>query len=275
MTDITLTVKPNPPFQPLDLREISPDTFSGKSRQEVASLPIWIGNRTSTLDTIFEISGETAQTPQDLNITINGDLPSSRRVGSKMTAGKIVVNGQAGIYLGIEMKGGQIIVNGDTGQWTGLGMKGGSIEISGNAGDFLGAAYRGTRSGMKGGLIVVKGNAGSEVGAWMKGGTIKIFSEAGLMPGVHMGGGNILIGANCLGRVGASMTGGKIVVVGEAGEILSGFQIEGIKNKAKIEGEKIPGPFYSFSGDNAEGGAGKLFVHKDKNPQLVGYESFL
>ncbi len=275
MADITLTTKANPPFQPLDLREITPDNFAGKTLEQIASLPIWIGNRSSTLSAVFDIKGETSATPQDLTITVEGGLPNSRRIGAKMTAGRIVINGQAGLYVGIEMKNGQITVNGDAGEWAGLAMKGGSIEIIGNSGNFLGASYRGARSGMKGGIIVVKGNAGSEAGAWMTGGLIKIFGDADIMPGVHMAGGSILIGGNCLGRVGASMTGGKIAVVGKTGDLLAGFQIEEIKDKAKIENDKIPGPFYTFSGDNAEAGSGKIFIHKDNNPHLTGYESFL
>ncbi len=275
MADITLTAKANPPFQPLDLREISPDNFAGKTPEQIASLPIWIGNRPSTLGAVFDVKGETSATPQDLTITIEGGLPNSRRIGAKMTAGKIIINGQTGIYAGAEMKNGQIIVNGDAGEWAGLAMKGGSIEITGNAGNFLGAAYRGARSGMKGGIIVVKGNAGSEAAAWMSGGLIKISGDAGLMPGIHMTGGSILIGGNCPGRVGASMTGGKIAVVGKTDDVLAGFQIEEIKDKAKIENDKIPGPFYAFSGDNAEAGTGKLFIHKEKNPHLAGYEAFL
>jgi formylmethanofuran dehydrogenase subunit C len=275
MANITLTTKPNPPFQPLDLREVNPDNFAGKTLEQIAALPIWIGNRLSTLGAVFNVKGDASATPQDLTITIDGSLPNSRRIGAKMTGGKIVINGHAGIYVGAEMKNGQITVNGDAGEWAGLAMKGGSIEITGNAGNFLGASYRGARNGMKSGIIVVKGNAGSEVGAWMSGGAIKIFGDAGIMPGIHMTGGGILIGGNCPGRVGASMTGGKIALVGTTGDLLAGFQIEEIKDKAKIENDKIPGPFYSFSGDNAEAGLGKLFINKEKNQHLAGYEAFL
>ena len=39
-------------------------------------------------------------------------------------------------------------------------MKGGELIIEGNAGNYLGAAYRGDWRGMSGGKILVKGNAG-------------------------------------------------------------------------------------------------------------------
>ena len=47
------------------------------------------------------------------------------------------------------------------------------------------------------------------------------------------------------------------------------------KEKVKVDGEKILGPFYKFIGDVADNGKGKLFVNKEKNPYLVSYEKFL
>jgi formylmethanofuran dehydrogenase subunit C len=275
LAEITLKLKPNSPSQPIDLRQISPDIFAGKTKDEIDATQIWIGNTKETLGSIFEIIGETAGTPEDQTIVIEGDLPNSRRIGNKMTNGKIIINGKGGLYIGSEMKGGQITVNGDAGEWVGIGMKGGSIEVDGNVGAFTGASYRGTRQGMKGGMIVVKGNSGCETGAWMTGGTLKIMGDSEILPGVHMSGGSILIAGGCPSMVGASMTGGKIVLLGKTGEILSGFHLEEIKGKAKIDGEKIPGPFYSFSGDISEKGKGKIFIHKENNSHLVGYEEFL
>lgn len=275
MAEVTLTVKPEPPTQPLDLSQVSPDIFAGKTLSELSSLPIWIGNRSSKLEDIFEVRGESAANPADITIVIQGDLPNSRKIGSKMSGGRIVLNGRGGLYVGADMKGGSITVKGDVGEWVGIGLKGGLIEVEGNAGDFVGSAYRGSRKGMKGGLIVVKGNAGSEVGSWMSGGTIKILGDAELLPGVHMVDGTILIGGRCPSRVGASMTGGKILLLGRTEDLLLGFQIEEIRDKAKVEEEKIPGPFYVFSGDNAEGGKGKLFIRRESNPHLTGYEEYL
>ncbi len=275
MTEVSLKLKPEIPCQPLDLRQISPDVFAGKSLEEIESLPIWIGNTPSTLGELFKVEGEPNSEPEKLNIIITGDMPNARRIGFKMKCGKIVIHGRTGLYLGAEMKGGQIVVNGDAGEFAGIGMKGGYIEIEGDAGDFLGASYRGARKGMRNGLIVIKGNVGCEAGAWMEGGTIKIMGDANMMPGIHMAGGTILIGGSCPSRVGASMTGGKIILIGQTGDVLAGFQIEEIKGKAKVEGEKIPGPFYSFSGDNAEAGKGKIFINKENNPHLSVYEEYL
>ena len=275
MAEITFRLKSEAPFQPIDLRELSPDVVVGKSIDEIALIPIWIGNRSSVLGSIFDISGESTSNLSDVALVINGDLPNSRRIGAKMTNGRIVINGRAGLYVGAEMKGGSITVNGDAGDWAGIGLKGGLLEINGNAGDFLGAAYRGSRKGMKGGVIVVKGNAGCDAGAWLDGGTIKILGNAGIDPGIHLIDGTVYVGGNCASRIGASMTGGKVILSGKTENLLAGFQIEEIKDKVKVGEEKISGPFYVFSGDNAESGKGKILIKKDTNPQLASYEIYL
>jgi len=275
MAEITLKLKSEPPFQPVDLSELSPDGVAGKSLNEVASIPIWIGNRPSVLCSIYDISGESTSNLSDLLLVINGDLPNSRRIGAKMTNGRIIINGRAGLYVGAEMKGGLITVNGDAGDWAGIGLKGGLLEINGNVGDFLGAAYRGSRKGMKGGVIVVKGNAGCDAGAWLDGGTIKILGNAGINLGIHMIDGTLYVSGNCESRIGASMTGGKVILSGKTEDLLAGFQIEEIKDKVKVGEEKISGPFYVFSGDNAESGRGKILIKKDTNPKLASYEKYL
>jgi len=275
MTEVILNLKSNAPTQPVDLRQVTPDIFAGKTLNEISHIEIWIGNMKSNIVSIFEITGESSRTPEETTIIVNGELPNSRRIGAKMTTGNIILNGKSGLYVGSEMKGGKIIVNGDVGEWAGIGMKNGVIEVEGNAGNFVGSAYRGTRLGMKGGQIIIKGDSGIELGVWMKGGTIKVMGNVSHSPGTHMLGGSILILGNCQSRVGASMTGGKIVVVGKTEDILAGFQIEEIKDKVKVDDEKISGPFYCYSGDHAEEGKGKIFIHKENNSHLSSYEEYL
>jgi formylmethanofuran dehydrogenase subunit C len=72
------------------------------------------------------------------------------------------------------------------------------------------------------------------------------------------------------------MTGGKIIINGFTESILPTFTIDSIKPKAKIEeNEAIQEPFYVFLGDLSEGGSGKLYVSKEKNPHLGHYERLL
>lgn len=267
MAEITLTLK-EPLKVPLDASSISPDTFSSKSLSEILSLEAWRGNRRVKLGDVFEASGDAGAKPEDVTIMLQGDLSKVRRVGMGMTAGKVVVEVSAGLYLGEGMKGGTIIIHGNAGPWVGLRMKGGTIETHGNVGDFVGSGYRGKNVGMKGGTIIVHGNAGNEVGLWMKGGIIRVKGSVGLLAGVHIQGGTIIVEGDSEGRVGAEMTEGKIVVLGSVPSILPSFTIDEVRPKAKVGEEKIPGPFYTFMGDVTESGKGKLFISVDKNPHL-------
>lgn len=72
------------------------------------------------------------------------------------------------------------------------------------------------------------------------------------------------------------MTGGRIIIGGFLETILPTFSIEGIRGKVKVEeDETVQGPLYVFTGDLADNGNGKLYVHKDKNPHLRYFEKYL
>lgn len=252
---------------------ITPDIFQGKTKEELSNLPVWEGNKKRKLYELFKIDVTSVESP---DIKINGDVIKVKRIGWGMTLGEIVVNGNVGMHLGKKMSGGKIVVNGNTEGWTGSQMKGGLIEIKGDAGDYLGSPYRGSTVGMRKGKIIVHGNVGSDGAIYMKSGVIKIHGNAGSFMGFRMTGGVIHVEKNAGTRLGACMTGGKIVVSGILKNILPTFAIERIKGKVKIEtGEKAVGPFYVFLGDLAETGKGKLFVSKEKNPQISQYERFL
>ncbi|MEM3068461.1 MAG: formylmethanofuran dehydrogenase subunit C [Nitrososphaerales archaeon] len=261
--------------RPLDASVISPDVFAGKSLKEIESLEIWRGNKKIKLGEVFEVSGESGQKPEDITITIEGDLSKARRIGKQMTSGKIIVNGNAGFYVGDNMKGGEIHVHGNVDSWLGFEMKGGNIEVDGDAGDFIGSAYRGSKNGMSGGTIIVKGNAGSEVGCFMKDGLIRIGGDVGLYAGVHMQGGTIFVSGSSLGRLGAEMTGGKVIVMGKVPDVLPSFIIDEVRPNIKVGADKITGPFYSFSGDMTEGGNGKIFISVPNNEHFKKKEAYI
>ncbi|RJS67719.1 formylmethanofuran dehydrogenase subunit C [Candidatus Bathyarchaeota archaeon] len=255
---------------------ISPDVLDGLSEPEVSRLEVWEGNRLKRLGDLFEIvKDEDSGDDESPTIILSGNLAKVRRIGAEMSRGRIVVEGDVGMHLGEGMKGGTIRVIGDAGPWVGCMMRGGLIEIEGSAGDYVGASYRGSREGMKGGTIIIHGDAGSEVGCFMKGGLIKIRGDAGQFVGVHMAGGTILVEGDCGGRAGAEMTDGKIILCGYVPSILPTFTIDDVKSSAKVNGEKIKGPFYRFIGDIAEDGKGRLFVSKPRNPHLNFYEKYL
>jgi formylmethanofuran dehydrogenase subunit C len=254
---------------------ISPDVFHDKTCEEIARLQTWEGNKQRKLNELFKIEDVKTESETE-GIVIRGNVAAVRRIGSKMTKGEIIIHGDGGMHLGEEMKSGRIAVEGDVGGWAGSMMKGGIITIKGSAGDYLAAPYRGSTKGMNGGQITVYGNVGNEAGAHMKKGIIKIYGNVGQFAGFRMRDGTIYAQKDCEGRAGACMLDGKIIVGGTLESILPTFTIDSIKNKVKIEGdESVEGPFYVFLGDLAENGNGKLYVRKEKNPNLNSYERFL
>lgn len=253
---------------------ISPNTFADKTVAEISLLNIWEGNKKLALGDLFKIEQEGNAESDEIIIQFFGDLSKVRRIGTRMSTGKILVHGDVGMHLGEEMKGGKIMVQGNAGSWVGCMMKNGTIEIKGDAGDYIGANYRGANmKGMNGGVIIIHGNAGNEVGCFMRNGLIKICGNVDQFAGIHMRGGTIFIQKNSGMRAGAQMVGGKIVIGGFIPSILPTFQIDSIKQQVKVDKTKVNGPFYRFIGDISEVGDGKLFVSKTNNLHLKDYES--
>ena len=259
---------------PIEGKSISPDIFAEKSAKEIAALELWEGNRKRSLGDLFDMKQDNLSS-EELTIKIEGNVCTVRNIGFQMSMGQVIVDGDVGMHLGEEMSGGSIVVSGNAGSWAGSQMKDGTIEIKGNAGNYIGAAYRGSTKGMNGGKVIIHGNAGHEVGCFMRNGLIKILGNVGIFAGIHMNNGTIFVQGNSHGRAGAQMTNGKIVLAGHSEDVLPSFTIDTIKAKVKVDGEKIEGPFYKFTGDLADSGKGKLFVSKPKNSYLDFYEKFL
>jgi len=248
---------------------------AGKSLRDIELTEVWEGNRRVKLGSLFRVYGETGSAPGDCTIRISGNVDAVRRIGFEMTEGSIQVEGNAGMYLGERMRGGSIVVAGNAESWLGTQMRNGQIEVKGNVGDSVGGSVRGGTKGMRGGTITIHGDCGTEVGAWMRNGTIRIKGNCDLYAGLHMKNGTILVEGNSAGRVGAHMTKGKVIVLGRMEGVLPSFQFEEIRSNAKAGDEKIPGPFYVFSGDVNEDGEGKLFARVSDNPDLKWNERFL
>jgi formylmethanofuran dehydrogenase subunit C len=272
---MAITLIPKRAFKfPVEGKNISPDVFAKKSKKEIAALEMWEGNRQVTIRDLFDIKVDSSPS-EEVTIKIKGNVKTVRNIGFRMSVGKVIVDGNVGLHLGEEMKGGSIIVSGNAGSWAGSQMKGGTIEIGGNAGNYIGAAYRGSTRGMRGGKIIIHGNAGHEVGLFMRKGVIKILGNVGIYVGIHMIDGTIFVQGTSQGRAGAQMTNGKIVLAGYSEDVIPTFTIEDIKAKVKVDGEKIEGPFYRFTGDLADNGKGKLYVSKPKNSYLSSYNKYL
>nr|MDO8098267.1 formylmethanofuran dehydrogenase subunit C [Candidatus Njordarchaeota archaeon] len=247
---------------PIEAEVVTPDSFAGKTTEQILNLSVTRGNKQLKLKDLFDVRGAKVDKATDLRIVIQGDISTVKRIGEGMTAGEIMVKGSVGMHVGDNMRGGKIVVEGNAGDWAGALMKGGEIHIKGNVGNYLGASYRGEWRGTSGGTIVVDGNAGNEIGLWMANGKIVVKGSVGQLAGIHMKGGVIVVQGDTASLVGGEMTKGKIIVLGKA-EIMPSFKKEGqVPNvKAGEEGgEVINGPFVKFVGDLAEDGKGEVYV---------------
>jgi len=273
-----LILKPKKlPEMPLEAEAITPDSVAGKTLKEVKSLPVYVGNTTETLGKYFDVKGETAETPSDQLVAIQGECENVKYIGAGMTAGRLIVEGCVGMHAGAEMEGGEFIVTGSASNWAGAEMKGGLLRIHGDAGHQLGAAYRGSPEGMTGGVIVVGGSVGLEAGAFMRRGMLIIHGNVGSFLGVHMNGGEIFVFGKVARRFGAEAkgNGGFIACFGGVESILPTYvydttfrpdflklYLRQLRDQLGIEvaGKYLDASFRRYRGDIAVGGTAEILV---------------
>ena len=262
---------------PIEAENITPDRVAGKQISEIEKLPVYEGNKQRNVSDFFEISGDVAEEVGEQVIVLAGDTTLVKYIGSSMSSGKIIVEGNAGMHLGSRMTGGEIQVKGSVDDWAGAEMSGGYIRINKNAGNRLGSAYRGSPEGMTGGVIVVDGNIGQECGAFLRRGMIVIRGTVAPFAGVHMNGGQIFAFGHVSKRLGASAkgNGGFIACLGGVEQMLPTYIYDstykpvfmrvylqqlsenlGVKEAANF----MDTQFERFSGDLACGGNNEIFV---------------
>jgi formylmethanofuran dehydrogenase subunit C len=271
---------------PFDLKLISPNTVAGKTADKIGKIKIWHGNKQTTVNKFFEISGTTDKAPEKTVIEFAGAIPQVRHLGQDMTTGTIIVKGDAGMHLGARMTGGTIEVKGNADHWLGAEMSGGTIRVSGNVGDKAASSYLGSKYGMNGGNLHIKGSAGHELGMGMRRGIIVVEGNTAAYTGTRMLAGTIIIRGQLGERAGAAMGyKGTIIALGKAkppmpthlfnGEysdmiflrlLLDAIETE-IPGVNFTEKEKV-GPYLRFTGDFGSGGRGELLFFKSANNHL-------
>jgi formylmethanofuran dehydrogenase subunit C len=281
MNEIVLTPKKSSMI-PVEAEIISPNILAGKTMDEIKKLNLHVGNTKQALSKWFNIEGNVAKTPSEQQITIAGNVPHVKYIGTKMTTGKIVVKGDVGMHTGAQMSGGEILIKGNVDDWAGAEMKGGFLKIKGDSGHLLGAAYRGSNDGMMGGCIHVIGNVGTEAASFMRRGMIVIEGNTGPFMGVHMNGGEIIIFGQTGRRVGAQAkgNGGFIACLGGMESMLPTYRYETtyepmfmklyllqLKNKLGIDkaAKYYKTPMKRYRGDLAIGGNAEIFIADQPN----------
>ena len=189
---------------------VVPDHLAALSSAEIAALPVWIGRERAALGDFFDVRGERAD-----ELRIEGDgLASVDGLGSGMTGGRLLVDGDAGHGVGTGMSDGVIEVRGRAGHGAGAGMSGGVLRISGDAGDRLAGALPGGR-GMSGGEVIVGGSAGCDAGASCRRGLIAVGGSVGGGAARQMIAGSLIVAGRVTGSgAGAFLKRGTIVCMG-------------------------------------------------------------
>jgi len=254
----------------LEADVITPDFFAGKSAEEIGNLSIWQGPKTHSLSEFFEVIGNGGSSVAETLIRIKGNAMRIKRIGEGMSAGKIEIEGSAGMHVGTGMKGGTIVVYGDADSWAGMEMTGGLLHIKGNVGDHVGCAYRGKWHGMKGGRIVIEGSARHQLGGGMDGGEILVEGNVESFCGIRQNGGLIFVKGRALRGVGAEMAGGTIVIGGKIERFSPGFEFVSMENRVTSGEVELIGEFKKFTGDYAisKRAKGALYVAAEANPEL-------
>ena len=185
--ETTLTLR-RPLEQRVDASGVAWDALRGLEAKGIEEQPLWIegGGRARVAD-LFQVSAA----PGD-QVRLVGDLSLLDGIGAGLAGGTLVVEGDAGWYLGQGMRGGGIEVRGSAGPQAGAalpgakrGMTGGEIVIRGSAGPRLG-------TGCRRGIIAVEGGVGDGAGRAMLAGTVVAFGPVGAEPGLWSKRGSIV-----------------------------------------------------------------------------------
>jgi formylmethanofuran dehydrogenase subunit C len=269
----TLTLREQPDV-PLEAEVLTPDQLVG----DIAALPLWHGKERTRVGEFFEVSGAGD------DVRIEGDLSRVRYVGAGMTAGRLTVAGDVGMWAGAGMQGGELRIEGDAGDHAGVGMCGGTLVVRGSAGRNVGGDHvRGGTLGsagrnvagdrMRGGEIVVHGDAGAQAGAGMRRGLIAVGGRAGEAAGLRMLAGTIVALGGVGPHAGAGMRRGSIVTT-EA-EPLSTFTFSCVYRPPflrlylrrlralGLDVERLDGRYARWCGDGLELRRGEILILED------------
>ncbi|MGB7326860.1 MAG: hypothetical protein WBD31_18430 [Rubripirellula sp.] len=179
MTKWTLTQK-QLPAEGIDASPIDASNFADKSLDEIASIAL--GRQ--TIGDWFDVQiSDGADAGDADNVELRGDLRRFDHIGATLSSGELIVDGDAGNFLGgaadgkrVGMSGGRIVVTGSAGDYVGHRMRRGEIWICGDAGRFAAAS-------MVAGTIVVAGNVGNDLAIGMRRGSLIVSQMPNLADG--------------------------------------------------------------------------------------------
>lgn len=166
MSHIIFTAKPV--SRNIDCRTLLPQALQGKTVADIAAMPLAAN---LTVADVFDVSVEAASS--DAHITFKHTTAAHHYIGFGMSAGQLVVEGDAGDFLGAQLQNGVLICKGNAGARAGDRMRRGLLLIEGDAGDYC-------ASDMLAGTLGVLGGTGDHVAYGMKRGTLLLATAPAL-----------------------------------------------------------------------------------------------
>lgn len=263
---LVLTLKAQPP-QRLDLSPLVPNLLGGKSAREIPDINLGTTKEPAKVGDIFRVRSGSVE-----EIRFEGGSERFDNLGAGSTAGRILLDGDAGANVGRKLAGGQVVVTGHVGPYAGSGLESGRLEIKGDAGDFLAAPREGELHGMSGGLLIVRGTVGERAGDRLRRGVVIIEGDAGDWLASRLIAGTLIV----LGAVGMNpgylMKRGTVALA-DPPEMPSNFvdcgnyhtafaAVMGRALKAESAGVErfFRSPLRRFAGDMSVLGKGEIFV---------------
>lgn len=133
----------------------------------------------------------------------------------------VKVNGVENIHgLAAGLSRGEVIVEGNAGDYLGALNAGATIRVTGSAGNYA-------ADNMTDGVIIIDGNAGYGAAQYCYGGTVVIRGNAGDFTATMNKGATIIVQGNVGDETGTYMLKGDLIVVGNAGKNFANYLIRG------------------------------------------------
>jgi formylmethanofuran dehydrogenase subunit C len=206
----------------IDLRGVSPASLCNLDPAAASRVEVGHGNGLVALGDLFDVSIDDREAAVP-TLTLEGDLRRVDRIGWRLNAGTLRVDGDAGDYVGCGMTGGDLAVSGSAGDFTASEMAGGRLVVEGDCGDFAAASLPGSIDGMRGGALVIRGNAGARLADRMRRGTLLVFGDAGDFAASRMVAGTLAIAGGCGAHLAYGMRRGTVLCLGAHPEASSTF----------------------------------------------------
>lgn len=158
MSHIVLSAKPV--TRQIDCRALSPQALQGKTAAEISTIKL---TKHLTAGEVFEVSVD--DSVEALKVTFKNTSSQHAYIGFGMATGQVIVEADAGDFLGAQIQSGILICKGNAGARAGDRMRRGMLLIEGNVGDYC-------ASDMMAGTLGVLGTTSAYLGYGMKRGTL-------------------------------------------------------------------------------------------------------